>query len=164
MAHAEMRLGIGAAGFPVTANCIMCCDTNKILFSKTQYLCITSDGWSNIANEAVVNNMAVLPSHSLFVESVNTAEQGHNAGWIAEDLQRVIDSLECNVTGAVTDNIQERMPIRFFHGCVSHGLHLIVKDIFAATKRKPPGGGAGEPPVYRDGYPFEHLLHFANAC
>ena len=106
---------------------------------------------------------------------INTADQGpHNADWRSADLQRVMDSLKCNVAGAVTDNtstnkkawriLHDRSPTRFFHGCVSHGLHLMVKDIFAATKRKPPGGGAGEPSVYRDGYPFEYLLHFANAC
>ena len=36
-----------------------------------------------------------------------------------------------------------------------------MKDIFAATKRKSPGGGDA---VYPQGYPFEHLLHFSIAC
>jgi len=44
---------------------------------------------------------------------------------------------------------------------MSHGLNLLVKDIFAATKtRKPPSNELGFP----DGYPFEHLLEFANNC
>ncbi|KAH6578256.1 hypothetical protein BASA50_004697 [Batrachochytrium salamandrivorans] len=79
-------------------------EVDKILSCKTQNLCITSDGWSNISNEAVVNYMAVSPNQTIFVESVNTAEQSHNADWIASDLQRVIDSVDCNVVGAVTDN------------------------------------------------------------
>jgi hypothetical protein len=101
--------------------------------------------------------MAVLPSHTLFVESINTDNQAHNADWIAADLQRVMDSLEFNVAGAVTDNtstnkkawgiLHDRTPTRLFHGCVSHGKHLMVKDIFAASKRKPPGGGADNLPV-----------------
>ena len=33
-AQAEMRAGIGAAGWPVTANCIMCCATSSTLFSN----------------------------------------------------------------------------------------------------------------------------------
>ncbi|KAH6600482.1 hypothetical protein BASA50_002268 [Batrachochytrium salamandrivorans] len=147
-------------------------EVDKILSCKTQNLCITSDGWSNISNEAVVNYMAVSPNQTIFVESVNTAEQSHNADWIASDLQRFIDSVDCNVVGAVTDNtstnkkawryLKEQNPTRFFHGCVSHGLHLMVKDIFAATKKKSVGSAE---PVYPDsGYPFEHLLHFATSC
>jgi hypothetical protein len=35
MAQAEMRAGMGAAGLPVTANCIMCWATRKMLFSNS---------------------------------------------------------------------------------------------------------------------------------
>jgi hypothetical protein len=44
---------------------------------------------------------------------------------------------------------------------VSHGLHLLVKDIFAAKKKDVPGGG---PADYPAGYPFEDLLQFAIDC
>ena len=30
--------------------------------------------------------------------------------------------------------LEKKYPTHFFHGCVSHGLHLLVKDIFAAMK------------------------------
>lgn len=49
----------------------------------------------------------------------------------------------------------------FFHGCVSHGLHLLVKDIFAATKTKKPGYLE---PSYPNGYPFEEMLQLAADC
>jgi hypothetical protein len=39
-AQALMRLGMGAAGWPVTANCIMCCATRSTLFSNSA-LCTT---------------------------------------------------------------------------------------------------------------------------
>ena len=44
---------------------------------------------------------------------------------------------------------------------VSHGLHLLVKDVFAAKKKDVPGGG---PADYPAGYPFEDLLQFAIDC
>ena len=52
-------------------------------------------------------------------------------------------------------------PTHFFHGCVSHGLHLLVKDIFAVKKKDVPGGGPAEYPA---DYPFEELLQFAIDC
>lgn len=64
-------------------------EVTKLLSCTTQFVCITSDGWSNISNEAVVNYMAITPSNTLFLEAVNTAEQGHTAEWIAADIQRV---------------------------------------------------------------------------
>jgi hypothetical protein len=44
---------------------------------------------------------------------------------------------------------------------VSHGLNLLVKDILAATKKQPAGGGPAQYPV---GYPFEDLLLFVIDC
>ncbi len=147
------------------------CQVDKVLSSDGQYVCVTSDAWSNIANEPVVNYMAVSPTNSLFLESVNTEEQGHDAEWISKDLSRVIDNLGSNVVGAVTDNtatnkkvwgeLEEKYPSCFFHGCVSHGLHLLVKDIFAAKKTESTCGGPAECP---NGYPFEELQQFSIDC
>jgi len=54
--------------------------------------------------------------------------------------------MTCEVSGAITDNtatnklawkmLKERYKGMFFHRCVSHSLHLMVKDTFAATKTK----------------------------
>lgn len=38
------------------------------------FVCITSDAWSNVANNPVVNYMAVCPTKSLFLEAVHTEE------------------------------------------------------------------------------------------
>lgn len=139
-----------------------------MLSTEGQFFSITSDAWSNVTNNPVVNYMAVSSTKSLFLEAVHTEEQGHDADWIATDLSRVIDSLGDNVVGAVTDNtatnkkawseLEKKYPTHFFHGCVSHGLHLLVKDIFAATKKDVQGGGPAE---YPTGYPFGDLLQFA---
>ena len=44
------------------------------------------------------------PENSLFVEAVNTEEQEYDANWIAQDLERDLESHPCNLYGAVTDN------------------------------------------------------------
>ena len=147
------------------------CQVDKVLSSDGQYVCVTSDAWPNIANEPVVNYMAVSPTNSLFLESVNTEEQGHDAEWISKDLSRIIDNLGSNVVGAVTDNtatnkkvwgeLEEKYPSCFFHVCVSHGLHLLVKDIFAAKKTESTCGGPAECP---NRYPFEELQQFSIDC
>ena len=140
-------------------------EVDSLLSKHDQFISITSDAWSNIANEAVVNYMAVSPTKSLFLESVNTEEQGHDAEWLSQDMSRVIDRIGENVVGAITDNtaankkmwsiLEQRYPARFFHGCVAHGLHLLVKDVFGAKKAT--HGGANESP-------FEELQQFSNDC
>ena len=134
---------------------------DSLLSKHNQFMSITSDAWSNIANESVINYMVVSPSKSLFLESANTEEQGHDAEWLAQDMKHVIDGIGENVVGAITDNtaankkmwsiLEQKYPACFFHGCVSHGLHLLVKDIFGAKKKEPSQSGA---PRFPDGYPF----------
>ena len=146
-------------------------EVDKVLSAESQFVCITSDAWSNMSNEPVVNYMAVCLTKSLFLEAVHTEEQAHDADWLASDLSRVIDSLGDTVVGAITDNtatnkkvwneLEPKYLTRFFQGCVSHGLHLLVKDIFAAKKKERAAGGLAEYPA---GYPFENLLLFANDC
>ena len=140
-------------------------DVNKHLSIAFQYKCITSDASSSVLNEPVINYMAVSPTKSFFLEAVHTEEQAHDAEWIAQDLIRVMDSLGDNVIGAITDNmatnkkawkkLENKYPHRFFHGCVAHGLNLLVKDIFAAKKHND---------EYPPGYPFDDLLLFASSC
>jgi hypothetical protein len=118
--------------------------------------------------------MAVSLSACLLLESVSTGEQGHDVDLLARDIIRVI--LKYNTTvfaGAITDNtstnkkmwkiLKERFPSKFFHRCTVHGLHLMVKDIFGATKTKKAGPDffVADYPV---GYPFEDLKDFVKDC
>ena len=48
-------------------------------------------------------------------------------------------------------------PSYYFQGCYSHGIHLFVKDIFAATKTKKNGDIEATYPI---GYPFQEKLEF----
>jgi Protein of unknown function (DUF 659)/hAT family C-terminal dimerisation region len=139
--------------------------------SPSSCVCLITDGWSNIRNEPIVNYMAT-SEKTVFLESVATGIQGHTAQWIADDIDRVITKYpHTTFAGAVTDNtaankaaweiLKGRHPTMFFQGCVSHGLHLMVKDIFAATKTKKPGHLE---PSYPIGYPFEEMLQLAIDC
>ena len=73
---------------------------------NTDHCCLVTDGWSNVRLDPIVNYVACIPAtaSTLFLESVATGPTGHSGEWIAEDLARVIRSVNCNVAGAVTDN------------------------------------------------------------
>lgn len=144
------------------------------LSDKTLYFCLATDGWTNVLNDAIINYIAVSPQKTIFLESVTTQEQGHTAEFIATDIERVFQAFpNTNFCGAIMDNtsanrnawgrLKSKFPEMFFQGCMSHGLHLLVKDIFAPTKSKRNGDISGQA-TYPDGYPFEYLLNFANDC
>jgi Protein of unknown function (DUF 659) len=139
-------------------------------FKKDQFACITSDAWSNIKNESVINYMTISGDVTFFLESTQSGEQSHTSEYLASDIDRVIGQTHGKIAGVVMDNtaankkawklLKEQHSSMFFQGCVAHGLHLLVKDIFSATKSK------SNRPVadYPDGYPFEPLLIFVADC
>ena len=67
--------------------------------AQGNYNCLTSDGWSNISNEAVINYMLVSTNMSLFLKSKYTGEQGHTASFLAKDMSRVIKATTGNIAG-----------------------------------------------------------------
>ena len=81
--------------------------------------------------------MAASPSKIIFLESVSTEEQCHDAEWLSKDISCVIDSIVQNVVGTITENtatnkkvwsiLEQKYPAHFFHGCFSLSLHLLVK-------------------------------------
>jgi Protein of unknown function (DUF 659) len=145
---------------------------DKYLTTTSAGICLITDGRSNVKNEPIVNYMASSPSKTFSLESVFTGEQAHSGDWIAGDISRVFSCFDKTpFVGAVMDNtkankkawaiLREKYPTMFFQGCTSHGLHLIVKDIFAATETKK---GRFLEPTYTDGFPFESLVQFAISC
>ena len=137
---------------------------------RDHFACITSDAWSNIKNESVINYMMVSGELTLFLESTQSGEQSHTSEYLAADLTRVIGSTQGKLSGVIMDNtaankktwkiLKEVHPRMFFQGCVAHGLNLLVKDVFAASKVKL-GRAVAD---YPDGYPFAPLLDFAADC
>jgi hypothetical protein len=135
-------------------------------------VCLITDGWSNVRNDAIINYMAASPNFTVFLESVSTGQQGHDHKFIANDIERVIREHASTVfAGAVTDNtstnkkawglLKSAFPSRYFLGCCSHGLYLFVKDIFAAPQTKKAGQVVA---TYPDQYPFEPMVEFIACC
>jgi hypothetical protein len=57
--------------------------------------------------------------------------------------------------------LKAKFPGKFFQGCTSHGLHLMVKDILYPPKRKK----ANEPvETFPIGSPFSDLFTFTDNC
>jgi Protein of unknown function (DUF 659) len=137
--------------------------------AQGNYNCLTSNGWSKISNEAVINYMLVSTNMLLFLESKYTGEQGHSPSFLAKDMSQVIKSTTGKIAGAIMDNklanksvweLLKEYPGMFFQGCVSHGLHLFVKDTFSATKKKRSHHVAD----YLERYPFKYILDFIHEC
>jgi hypothetical protein len=123
--------------------------TNTEMLKYGDFTCLVSDATSNVNNESVVNYMIIVGNKSFLIDTLYTESQSHTSDFIRDDMSRVINNVEkigVKIAGAVTDNtaankkawllLQKRYPSLYFHGCSSHGLHLLVKDIFAATKTK----------------------------
>jgi hypothetical protein len=126
----------------------------------------------NVNNDAIINYMAASPKFAMFLESVSTGQQGQDHKFIADDIERVIREHPSTIfAGAVTDNtsmnkkawglLHITFPSCYFQGCCSHGLHLFVKDVFAATKTKKAGQVEA---TYPDQYLFELMLEFIAYC
>ncbi|RHY18212.1 hypothetical protein DYB32_010416 [Aphanomyces invadans] len=116
--------------------------------------------------------MAVSPSCCLYLEAVLTGQQGHDHEFIVQDVQCVFKTYQdTTFAGAAMDNtsankkaweaLKKVYPSRFFQGYTTHGLHLLVMDIFAATKTKK--GGSTEP-TYPTDCLFEDMLLFIDMC
>ena len=86
------------------------------------------------------------------------------------DIERVIKTIVGTTCGVCTDNtsanqgawkiLEAKFPTKFFYGCVSHGLRLLVKSIFAPPKTKRGSAVA----TYPEGYPFATLAQFTINC
>ena len=71
-------------------------DIDTIL-EKKEYLCLTSDGWSNINRTSIINYMITIPQ-PLFYKSVPTNEERHTTDNISTEVG------EEKVVAIITDN------------------------------------------------------------
>lgn len=150
-------------------------------------VCLASDAWTNTNQLPVVNYMAINSEKSLFVECVDK-DVKHDAQWLADDSSRVIKKLlgdRAEVAGGINDNtaanqkmwklLKIEFPSMFFYGCIAHGLHLLIRDIFGPSKtlknnpdyRDGPGNAdhnRGLTKMHPQGYPFADLLGFIEQC
>lgn len=116
--------------------------------------------------------MAVSPFCSFYLEGVQTGQQGHDNEPISHDIDCALTTYKhTTLAGTVTDNsstnkkkwelLKQRYSSRFFQGCTSHDLHLLVKDKFCASKTKKAGS---TDLTYSVDYLFEDIQVLFNEC
>ena len=78
-------------------------DVDGIL-EKKEYLCLTSDGWSNVNRTSIINYMVTIPQ-PLFYKSVSTHEERHTAESISAGIKQTMNEVgEEKVVAIITDN------------------------------------------------------------
>ena len=102
---------------------------------------ITSDGWSNIKGQHMVNFIVHVPNQKpFFLKKVSTVGIPQTSISIAAEIIKVIEELgpdKC--VGVVTDNasnmqgawkiIEEKYSKIYCNGCASHVMNLLIRDI-----------------------------------
>ncbi|CAG8822804.1 7725_t:CDS:1, partial [Gigaspora rosea] len=74
------------------------------ILNKSEYLCITSDGWSNIHRLPVINYMITTPS-PFFYKAIFTGEEQHTAINIAAGIENTIYGIgENKIVAIITNN------------------------------------------------------------
>jgi hypothetical protein len=108
--------------------------TEKSLYIRTGYACLTTDAWTNINNEPIINYMIGGNGDTIFLESKLTGEQSHTGQFIAKDLARVIDDLEskgAKISGAVTDNASaNKAAWSILHVSINHNSSHFPANIY----------------------------------
>lgn len=121
-------------------------DLEKDALSQETRICLTTDAWTDVNSESVVNHMFILPSgRALFRNAVYSGSQGHDGEWLAADISKLIEDTreeyrDYLISGVCTDNcaankaawhiLERKYPKMFFYGCICHGIHLMVKEIY----------------------------------
>jgi len=112
--------------------------TNHLL-NEIQYFCLTTDGWSNINKDPIINYMITTPK-PIFYKSIPTKEERHSAENIAQGIKLTMEQAGIDKFAAVIiDNalnmkaawriLKTEYPNKVFLGCWAHGINLWIKDI-----------------------------------
>jgi hypothetical protein len=116
-----------------------CVQKIKEFTDKSGSICITTDGWSNINGQHLVNFIALTPA-PVFLGSINTTGISQTGEQIATDIMKTIKQLGTSkVTSVVTDNcpsmrkawkiVGDAFKGIFCNGCAAHCLNLLSLDI-----------------------------------
>ncbi|KAE8906081.1 hypothetical protein PF005_g5155 [Phytophthora fragariae] len=111
-----------------------------MLSAKGTRVTVTTDGYTDVIGKAVINYVLLVDDLTIFLECIYTDSNSHDALFLASDIFRVMAKLDfVTIAAVVTDNtatnrlvwstLQQQKPKIFFQGCISHTLHLVVKDL-----------------------------------
>ena len=78
-------------------------DINKQI-KNANYICLTSDGWTNIHQQSIINFMITTPQ-PIFWKAIETKENSHTGEYIAEQFDIVIKEIGISkIAAVITDN------------------------------------------------------------
>lgn len=118
------------------------------LLQTTSNLTLTSDGWSNIRGEHLVNFVIKALGHKpIFYKAINTSGKPQTSETISEDIINVLKEIGVEKFCAViTDNaavmrkawklIETQYPHISANGCSAHVMNLLIKDIMEIPAHK----------------------------
>ena len=76
----------------------------KKQINDANYICLTSDGWTNIHQESIINFMVTTPQ-PIFWKALETQENSHTGEYIAQEFDIVIKEIGISkVAAIITDN------------------------------------------------------------
>ena len=76
----------------------------KKLVKNASYVCLTSDGWTNIHQESIINFMVTTPQ-PIFWKALETKESSHTGEYIACQFEIVIEEIGISkIAAIITDN------------------------------------------------------------
>lgn len=118
-----------------------CSKRIKGIIGESKNLTLTSDGWTNVRGDHLVNFSVKAPGHKpIFYKSLDTSGIRQTAEAIAEAIIAVIEEIGAErVVCVVTDNanvmkaswhiLEDRFPHISAYGCSAHALNLLIQDI-----------------------------------
>ena len=76
----------------------------KKLVKNANYICLTSDGWTNIHQEPIINFTVTTPQ-PIFWKALETKEISHTGDYIAQQFEIVIEEIGMSkIAAVITDN------------------------------------------------------------
>ncbi|XP_020098383.1 uncharacterized protein LOC109717117 [Ananas comosus] len=102
---------------------------------------IMSDGWTDLKGKAFTNVIAYSPGGAIFMNSFECSKERKTAMYLKDILSSVIEDIRPdNVVQLITDNgsnflvaddmLLGKYPRMYKTRCVTHGLQLLLKDIY----------------------------------
>jgi hypothetical protein len=113
------------------------------ILRNSENLTLTSDGWTNLRKEHLVNFVVKAPGNlPMFFKSIDTSGVPQTGDAVADAICDVIDEIgSLKIHAVVTDNaptmqsawkvIEKRYPWIQAYGCAAHGMNLVIKDILS---------------------------------
>ncbi|CAB5193535.1 unnamed protein product [Rhizophagus irregularis] len=115
----------------------------KKQIKNSNYICLTSDGWTNIHQQPIINFMITTPQ-PIFWKALESKENSHTGEYIAEQFDIVIKEIGISkIAAVITDNasnmkkahsiLQKDYPNIIFLGCFAHNINLLIKSVIELT-------------------------------